>query len=183
MQPKPDGRLYSRVLRRIVAITELLAPRHSKTIGEIADGVYSAKLPVFYLERFVRSISSERIRDYVRYLRDLKILEETDGKLRLVMAKKQRDEEWAQAMSDRAREHLGSILEKSPADVASLLESRRRALLRTQRIPTLDAISADLKIEGGRAQELFRWSMYVYADGPTSDIQIRRYPVITSSAE
>jgi hypothetical protein len=166
-----------------VAITEQLTPKHSKTIAGIADEVYSKNLPEFYLARFGRSISSERIRDYVRYLRDLKILEENDGKLRLVMVKKRRDEEWAQAMSDRAREHLAGILEESPVDVASLLESRRKALLRAQRIPTLDAISADLEIEGGRAQELFRWSIYVYADGPTSDIQIRRYPVMASSTE
>jgi len=135
------------------------------------------------LERFDRSVSAERIRDYIRYLRDIKVISAKDDKFILNFPSKKTDQEWAQAISDRALEHLAKMLKKTPDKIPDLLEARRNRLLRSRRVPTLGAIVSDLEIEGGRPQELFRWSLHAYTDGPTCPFDIRRHPVLSSTAE
>lgn len=180
MDTKPDGRLYSRVLRRIVAIVQSLAQNKELTIGEMAENIHNRNLPEFYLKRFDRSISARRIADYIRYLRDIKVLVPREHKFVLNFSERATDLEWAQAMSDRALEHLAQILKKNPDKVSDFLEAIRKRLFRSRRVPTLDAISSDLEMEGGRQQELFRWSIYVYTDGPTCLFDVRRHPVLSS---
>jgi len=183
METKPDGRLYSRILRRIVAIIQVLPENIDMTLGELAKQIYENNLPEFYLERFHRSVSVQRIRDYIRYLRDIKVLVSHDDKFIFNFQKKTTDQEWAQTMSDRALEHLAIILKKRPDKVPDLLETRRNRLLKSRRIPTLNAIITDFEIEGGRPQEQFRWSLHVYTDGPTCPFDIRRHPVLTTTAK
>ena len=183
MEAKPDGRMYSRILRRIVAIVQTLPQKKEMSIGEMAEDIHKKKLREFYLERFKGSMSVGRVRDYIRYLRDIKALVTKDDKFALEFPKKKTDQEWAQSMSDRALEHLAEILKRTPDKVPDLLESRRKKILRSGRVPTLDAVIADLEIEGGRAQELFRWSLYVYTDGPTCPFDLRRHPVLSTTVE
>lgn len=62
-------------------------------IGEIAEDVHKKNLPKFYLKRSDRPISIERIRAYVRYLRDIKILVLKGDKLILNFPNKKTDQE------------------------------------------------------------------------------------------
>lgn len=166
MDSKPDGRLYSRILRRSVAIVQNLSRDREMTIGEMAEQVHEKNITEFYLKRFDRSVSSERIRDYIRYLRDIKVISAKDDKFILDFPNKATDQEWAQAMSDRALEHLAKILKKTPDKVPDFLETGRNKLLKSRRVPTLDAIISDLEIEGGETSRdlpmvtsrLYRWT-------------------------
>jgi hypothetical protein len=183
MEAKPDGRLYSQILRKIVAIIQSIPKEKEMTIREFAEDIHKRQLPVFYLKRFGKSVSVERIGDYLRYLREIKILNAKENKFVLNFTHKKTDEEWAQALSDRALEHLSEIIEKPPNRIPNILESRRKRILKSRHVPTIENIILDLEIEGGRTKEIFRWSLYVYIDGPTCPFDIRRHPILSSTLE
>jgi hypothetical protein len=178
MEPKPDGRLYSRVLRRIVAVITTVPNGKKLSISEMADFIEGRNLSEFHLPRFGRTMSNDRIKDYIRYLRELEIVVPKDDAFIIQFAAKRTDMEWAQALSDRALKHLSIMLKKPPDKVFDIIENCRRKLLRGQRVPTLDSVIAEMDLGGGRSEELFRWSFNVYADGDTCPFDVRRQPIL-----
>jgi len=73
MDRKSDGRMYSRITRRTVAIIIHISQGQEFTINEVAEEVHEKKLPEFYLERFKRQMSISRTREST-YLRRTKVL-------------------------------------------------------------------------------------------------------------
>jgi hypothetical protein len=180
LEEKPDGRMYSRVLRRIVAIILTIPRNRTLTLSELATLVHEKKLPQFHLQRFDRQVSPERIRDYIRYLRDLTVLQETTEGLSTQFTIPRAAAECAQVFSDLALEHLSKLMQVSPAEVVDKLLASRKRLLQQQQIPVLDTVASDQNITSGRDRELFRWSLFLYADGEASRLDIHRYPVLTT---
>ena len=179
METKPDGRFYSRILRKIKVIVQIIPKYGEMTLGELAKQINKNNLPEFYLKRFNRSMSEVRIKDYIRYLQNIKVLVLHEDKFISTFQERETDQEWAQAMSDRALEHLAEILKKRPDEIPDLLDDCRNKLLDSRRIPKLDIIIRHFEIEGGRSQELFRWSLHLYTDGPTCPFDIRHFPVLS----
>lgn len=181
MEPRADGRMYSRITRRTVAIIKQISPGRQFTIKEIADEVHSSKLPEFYLERFKRQMSTSRTRDYVRYLRHLDLIKEQENKYVLQFAHRQTDQEWAQALSDAALLHLARILDKDPVQIPDLLTKYINKFFKQRRVTTVDAIVADIGIESESKQELFKWSLFMFTDGEKAAFDIRRFPILMVS--
>jgi hypothetical protein len=178
MDLKPDGRKYSRITRRSVAIITHIEPGTDFTIGEIAHKIHDAKLPEFFLSRFNRQMSISRTRAYVRYLVDLGVIAKHGNKYILNFRHRSSDGEWAQALSDRALLHLANILEITPNEAPDLLEEQLNKFHANNQLPIVGAIVTSLGIEGARSQEIFKWSLYLFTDGETCPLDIRQYPVL-----
>jgi hypothetical protein len=182
MELRPDGRKYSRITRRSVAIISHVPADRGFTIYELADHVHDLELPEFYVKRFERQMSTLRVRDYVDYLADLKVIEQQEGKYVRTFARRSSDGEWAQALSNLALAHLAGTLNRTADMTPDLLEQQINKLFRENRVPTVRAVLDELGIQGGRAQEAFKWSLYVYADGERCPFEVRRYPTISPRA-
>jgi len=178
MEPRPDGRSYSRITRRSVAVIRYLHTGRVFKVSEIASEIHESKLPEFYLERFKKQMSIARTRDYVRYLRDLEAIAEREDGYTLVFRHRSADGEWAQALSDLALPHLARVLSKAPDEIPDLLESSLKVFYQKEQLPTLHDLASSFGIESGRAEEVFRWSIYIYTDGETCPFDIRHYPVL-----
>lgn len=183
MELRPDGRKYSRILRRSVAIIKNLPKNTVLSIVEMAEKIHEKKLPEFYLERFGRQMSEGRMRDYIRYLREIKVIQAKDNKYFVSFQNRTGDKQWAQALSDLALPHLAEVVGKTPDALPKYLEKQRNSLLKARRVPTVNAIVASLGIEGGREAEVFKWSLEVYTDGEACPFDIRRHPVLFSSLQ
>jgi hypothetical protein len=178
MEEKTDGRLYSRVTRRCVAILKHIRAAQRFQLGEIASEIQGAGYPEFLLrkgERFVQ-MSAGRIGDYLSYLGSLKFIERSGKQYSISLTKPTSDAHWAQSLSDAAREQLAKVLNKPPGRLPKTLENKRRKLHRKGRVPTISALLADVGIEGTRLGEMFRWSLYLYTDGDACPFEIRQYP-------
>lgn len=182
MEQRPDGRKYSRVARRSVAIISNTPADRGFTVYELADYTHSLELPEFYLKRFERQMSAVRMRDYVEYLVDLGVMEQREGKWVRTFARRSSDGEWAQSLSDLALSHLAAMLHRSPGMTPGLLQDEIIKFFADHRVPTLSAVIRELGIQGGRAEEAFKWSLYLYADGEACPFEIRRYPTISRRA-
>ena len=178
MEEKEDGRMYSRIMRRCVAVINHLNQGETFSINDIASEIHDKKLPEFYLERFNRQMSVMRTKDYIRYLVEIDVVSRDGDKYYLKFQHKTRDEEWAQELSDLALLHLAKALKKSPPEVVEYLEDLRNDFHSKSQLPTLDEIAEKSEISGNREQEYFRWSLYMFADVDTSPFDIRRYPVL-----
>lgn len=106
MNPKPDGRLYSRVLRRSVAIFNLIGPNNPFTIREIAQDIHNKKLSEFILSKTNTTISVQRINDYLRFLAVINAFTPINLKHQLAFSPKGNDREWAIKFSDLAWSYL-----------------------------------------------------------------------------
>lgn len=179
MELRPDGRKYSRITRRSVAIISHIPADEGFTIYELADHIHDLELPEFYVKRFERQMSARRVRDYVEYLADIKVIEQQEAKYVRMFARRSSDGEWAQALSDLALAHLADALNRTPDMTPALLEQQISELFRENRVPTVTAVLSELGIHGGRAEEVFRWSLYVYADAETCPFEVRRYPTLS----
>ncbi len=180
IRERADGRMYSRILRRAVAIVRSVPSSKAFALSEIAELVIKRKLPDFHLTRFDRQISVDRMRDYIRYVRDLGVILDEDTQYRVKeLPNYKTAQEYAQVFSDLALEHLSKLIQKPTPKIPSLLADSSDELLRSKRVPTINSIADNLKIESGRQRELFRWSLYLYADGETSNIEVHRYPIIS----
>lgn len=181
---RPDGRLYSRITRRCVAILKHVRAGRTFDLITVAREVANEAYPEFLVTRDdeLRPIGPERIRDYLSYLVDLDLIQGSGGQYRLNFVKPSRDPEWAQALSDTAREHLSPFLNVSTANVPDKLEAIRSKSHKLLRVPTIAAVVAETGIEGARRLEMFRWSLYLYTDGDACPLEIRQYPHIGSKA-
>ena len=178
MELRPDGRMYSRITRRCVAIIGHTPADQGFTIYELADYVSELELPEFYIKRFERQMSTRRMRDYVEYLADLQVMVQREGKYIRAFATRSSDGEWAQALSDMALAHLAGMLNRTTNTAPLFLEQEMNRLFRENRVPSVRVMLDELAIQGGRAEELFKWSLYVYADGERCPFDVRRYPVL-----
>jgi len=178
MDAKPDGRMYARITQRSVAIISHIQPKRIFSLSEIAEEIYNKKLPEFYLKRFNRQMSISRTRAYVRFLHEIGAIESRDDKYELVFRHRDTDGEWAQALSDLALVHLSKLLNKPPQDVPEYLEAKIEDFYRNRSLPTLERLAMVLDIGGGRAEEVFKWSIYLYTDGEACPFDIRHYPVL-----
>lgn len=184
IRERPDGRMYSRVLRRAVSIVASIPSSKSMQLDEIVELLLKRKLPEFYLMRFKRQISEARMRDYVRFVRDLGLMkEEAGGYSTRSLPHLKTAEEYAQVFSDLALEHLAKLIPTPPAQVPSALLKAADRLLESKRVPTIDSVAETLNIGSGRQRELFRWSLYIYADGEASKVEVYRYPIISRKAK
>jgi hypothetical protein len=183
LKEKPDGRQYSRVLRRIVAIVRTLPKQGTHSLTEMAALIREKELPEFHLKRFERQISEARVRDYLRYLKDLGALAEVGEGFQLNFTHPKTGPEYAQVFSDLALEHLGKIMHKQPANVTAEVLSASDKLLRSRQIPTVDQVAAFFHITSAREMELFRWSVFVYTDGEASRFDIHRYPILANKSD
>jgi hypothetical protein len=178
MDAKPDGRLYSRITRRSVAIIRHLRAGRVFTANEVATEIHGRTLPDFYIKRFNRQMSIPRTRAYIRFLKDLGAIDDREGGYVRDFRHKDTDAEWAQALSELALRHLARLLNQPPEDTAAFLEARVASFFAQTKLPTLDALAADLGIPRGRAREVFKWTVYMYTDGPDCPFDIRAFPVV-----
>ncbi|HUW08225.1 MAG TPA: hypothetical protein VM537_00770 [Anaerolineae bacterium] len=178
MDTKPDGRQYSRVTRRSIAIIKHLRTGRVFDVNEVAAEIEGRTLTDFYVKRFDRQMSVPRTREYIRYLTDLGAIAEQEAGYTRNFGHRESDPEWAQAFSDLAQQHLAQQLGVEPQEVVSLLEERTLSFHARAQLPTLDALAASFGIRRGRALEAFKCPMYMYMDGATCPFDLRAYPVV-----
>ena len=65
MSPKSDGRLYSRVLRRSVAVVQYIEPGRVFSLDEVAKELHEINYSEFLLPQKSTAISQRRIIDYL----------------------------------------------------------------------------------------------------------------------
>jgi len=178
MGKKPDGRLYSRIMRRCVVLLKHIRVGRQFDLTEVAEEVHDAEYPEFSTRRELKSaqIKPERVRDYLSYLVDLEVLHSAGKQHTLNFKKPSTDEHWAQALSDIARVHLSKMLGTQTGKLPSRLEDIRKGLHEKGRVPTVAAVIREGGIESNRREEEFRWSLYLYTDGDASPVEIRQYP-------
>ena len=181
METKPDGRMYSSVTRRSVAIIGHITKERIFAINEIAEEIHERNLPEFYLEESERQLSVKSILEYVRYLRDLEIIVAKEDKYALQFEHRNSDEEWAQALSDIARSHFAKMLEKEPKKMPELLKKYLTKFFKDKQVPTIEDLVKELGVKDGRSKKIFKWSLYLYADGETCPFDIRRSPHLFES--
>jgi hypothetical protein len=119
----------------------------------------------------------------MKYLIELGAIVEQDGGYTRQFRHQASDSEWAQALSDLALQHLARLLDQPPDEVPAFLDARLARFYEEERLPTLTALAAELGIKGGRALELFKWTIYMYLDGGTCDFDLRAYPVLLKRSE
>jgi len=184
--PRADGRLYSRVTRRSVALLKHLRLGRRFDLIEIAREVHEAAYPEFFRTagREVVPVRPDRIRDYLSHLHALGLIVQADRQFALEarFSRPSTDAEWAQYLSDVARGHLAAMMEVSPGDLPKSLEGYRKKLHSKQRVPTVAAVLAEIGLEGTRNAELFRWSLFLYTDGEACPLEIRQYPHLVPRA-
>lgn len=178
MGARPDGRLYSRIMRRCVALIQHTKRARNFDLIEIAREVQKKEYPEFQTRRgnqFVQ-VKADRIRAYLSYLVDLRIIQPSESQYSLNFAKPSKDSVWAQSLSDIAKEHLSKLLDKEPLELERHLETIRTQFHEEGKVPTIAAIVAEAGLDGTRQEEVFRWSLYLYADGDACPYELRQYP-------
>lgn len=183
MEPKKDNRLYARVLRKCVKIIENTEQQKEYSISELADKIDKLKLAEFYLERFKRYMKVARIKEYIRFLIYLEAIKPINDGYLLNLEKFRRDEDWAQAFSDKSVILLSKIMKIEPGFVIPKILETRIHLLKNLKIPTIPNYLSELKIEETRQQEYFRWCVYIIGDSPFAAIDIKRNPYISLKDE
>lgn len=179
MQLKPDGRMYSRITRRSVAIIKSLTLGKSTNLNDLVDEIILQNLPEFFLKRFNRQISESRLRDYLRFLRDINVFHEVDNKYVLRFRHRNTDREWAQGLSDQGLLFLSKLLEKTPGETPEIIKNHLLNFHKSEVLPSLEGLSSQIGIVGGgRKEEIFKWAMYLYTDGEACPLDIRHFPVL-----
>jgi len=185
LQERSDGRLYSRILRRCVALLKHINPSRKFDLIEMAREVQEQGYPEFHTRREnqLTQIRADRIRDYLSYLVDLQVIQASEKQYCLNFKKPATDGHWAQVLSDIAREHLARILVIPIATLQTHLEGICKKLHAEHRVPTVASLIAEVEVESARREEVFRWSLYLFADGDACPFEIRKYPHIVLKAE
>jgi hypothetical protein len=180
---KPDGRMYCRTTRRCVAIISEIEQGREYSLNEITAMIEAKALPEFFLERFGKQMSSQSIHDYVSYLVELEVLSPSRSGYILAFEHRQTDEDWAQALSDRALLHLARIVDKAPKQTIEYLQQLQNELLDERRLTRIESLITAAKVTDTRTRMLFRWSLYVFTDVDKCPFDIRRYPVVVNRGE
>ncbi|RIH64322.1 hypothetical protein D1164_14605 [Mariniphaga sediminis] len=179
---KSDGRKYSRVLRRSVAILDYLNKDRVFSFKEIATEINASKndkFIEFYNSRTDEQMSVYRIMDYIRYLEHLKSFVKIENdKYKLNFNKPNNDSQWIIKLSDQALEHISSTLNLDAAKAIEKLKKIITENFQNNEIPTIDSIIEELNIDTNKSKELIRWSLYVFLDSPICPFELKRNPFI-----
>jgi hypothetical protein len=178
MNPKNDGRLYSRVLRHGVYLCQYIGEGRNVSIREIAQELHDNNSPEFYIQRLGRTISVHRIEDYLRYLAAIEALSRTGDRYSLAFPLKSTDREWAIKFSDLAWSYMASKKRISNQEFQKSLRETISDLSRKNSLPMLVDIIDAIKTEGSGNEEYLRWSLYLYTDGENCPFDIRHFPVL-----
>lgn len=178
MQNKPDGRKYSRVTRRSVSLLEEIPRAMRIDFAQVVQTVLRKEKPEFWLDRFGRMMSDARIAAYLRFLVEVGVISARDDAHWCDFVAPNRDEDWAQELSDACMLYLANLLGVPVPSLAQTIADSVSSFFAKEQIPTVNSVAADFGFDSGRKNELFRWAFYVYVDGPTCPLDIGRSPYI-----
>lgn len=178
METKSDGRLYSKVLRRSVAIFQNINPTRVFTIREIAEEIYSNNIPEFFLTNLNRTIMPRRIADYLRYLVDINAFVVEKEKYKLAFAPKTLDKDWVIEFSDLAWNYLAKKSKTTPVGFTTRLKEILTSFHSERILPMIPDIVDEFQIESGYREEFFRWAIYMFTDAESCQFDVRRYPIV-----
>lgn len=178
MDQRDDGRLYSRVTRRSKAILEAIDHTTFTAVDDLAETVFARNPDDFYLPRYERPISIDRLRVYLRYLEHIGALNFDEDKIRRRCPMYQSDAQWAQALADMARVALARTMNVNPSALRNNLVDTCLALMAEGTPPTVPNVIRSAVPGEIQDFEYARWDIYVICDGPNSVLQIRRFPTI-----
>ena len=178
METKSDGRLYSKVLRRSVAIFQNISPTRVFTIREISEEIYSNNVPEFYLTNLHRTIMPARIADYLRYLVAINAFLRENEKYRLAFSPKILDKDWVIQFSDLAWNYLASITKTTPIGFTTRLKEIITSFHSERILPMIPDIIDEFEIESGQREEFFRWAIYMFTDAESCKFDVRRFPIV-----
>ena len=182
---KPDGRKYSRVLRRSVTIIDHIDKNRIFELKEVAIEINkskSEKFEEFYNLKTEKQMSVSRIKDYIRYLEHLKAIvkvENQNDKYKLYFEKPVNNNMWIQILADMALEHMCELLDIDISKIIVKLKNIIKDHFKNKQIPTVDSIIKTLDIGTRKSEELFRWSLYVFLDSPICPFDLKRNPFLT----
>lgn len=174
-----DGRLYARVTRRCVAILKHIPQNRTFSLTHMAESIYKAELPDFYYlsQEGPKQLSPDRILTYLSFLVRLGGLTKTGATYTGNLPKQATDGQWVQSLADLGRELLADFMACPPADIPDRLERIRARLHRRLTVPRVSSVVIEAGIvPGTRTEEQFRWALYLYTDGPATELDIRHYP-------
>jgi hypothetical protein len=126
-------------------------------------------------------MSAERILAYLRYLNSLKVIKKIDDEQKLyilAIKKPSGDDNWVQLFSDLALDHLCSMTNNKHDKFLTELRKSINESYKKKSCPVINSVVTYFKIDSGRTEELFRWSMYTFIDSPLCPFDIRRNPFI-----
>jgi hypothetical protein len=182
MEFRSDGRKYARITRKSAELIGLLRRGSSYQLDAIATLIEEQKSREFFLKHLNTYISSDRVRDYLRFLVALSIITETNGSFSLDLdPKPATDTHKIQLLADRARKFLAAQLKVQLASVSADLQAKSVSILRRGELATLDEIATSAGVSGTRAEEFFRWAIYMLLDDPSSTLSLARSPILVSS--
>ena len=182
MEFRPDGRKYARITRKSAELIGLLRVGSTYNINEVVKKIEESKSKEFYLSHLKKYISSNRVRDYLKFLVKLEIMSESDGAFALIISPKPTtDSHKVQVLADKARIYLASLLGVSPADVPQELTTNAISILKKGELSTMDQISKSAGITSKKDEELFRWALYMLLDETGAALSIRHSPVLVGS--
>jgi hypothetical protein len=179
MDERPDGRKYARVTRRSRLLLESIPSGSGIAVSELTDAVVKRSPDEFFLERYERAVSPERLRVYVRYLQHLDAVQIEERKVERTMTPLPRsDAQWAQQLADLARGALSELVGTTPANLPTKVADVAQALLASGSPPTIPELVRELGALAGQDEEYARWDVYLMCDAPASKFEIRRYPTL-----
>lgn len=177
LEKMPDGRLYSRTMRRCVALLKDTGSESSFLLGDRAAEVVSAELPDFMHDdgtgKMV-SVGDETIRSYLSLLAELDLLKRSKGRYSLSFDKPKDDGHWVQMVADKALARLARMCKKQPSQVNDYLDKIRRRFHRRMEVPSVTATVDEASYTG--TPQTFRRCLDLYCDGARSTLEIRRFP-------
>ncbi len=181
---REDERKYSRVTRRLVVLVEHILPGRIFNITEVAQEVFDRNYPEFQIRRegVAKPISRSRVQDYIRYARDLGIIRDVEDGYRVDFVRRTSDAGWTQALSDCAREHLATQFGIDAGELRHHLNELIDKYFGEKRLPTPHNIVVESGIRSGRALEITKWSLAVYADGPSCPFSTAWNPLFVTTA-
>ena len=174
LDSRSDGRSYAHITRTSALILSCLRLNIPRAIPELLNDVVTKYESDFFLERYGRSISHRRLRVYLRYLEHLDTATITDSVITQTFRAPTSDAALAEALAERAQAALATPLGVPPQKVPLELATRARQLLRQAKPATIPRLVDGLVGN----EEYLRWDIYVFCDGTTSGIEIRRYPTV-----
>lgn len=175
MKLRADGRAYSLVTRRSVAILKSV-PKTSADRASLITKLTSAAMPELYLARFKRNISEDRLLDYLQFHAKLEVLEFSGDNVRLHpdFVVPTNDAQWINALADQAKGLLGQYLRGHSKPVDERIASTLKTIHTSGVSPTPGTLADRQKFGTNKEKEQFRWALYLYLDGEACPFQLRR---------
>ena len=183
METKPDGRLYSKVLRRSVAIFQYISPSRVFTIREIAEEIFANNVPEFYLNNLHRTVMPQRIAAYLRYLVEINAFSKENEKYKLAFSPRTLDKDWVIVFSDLAWLYLSLKTKTNSDGFVTKFKNALKTFHKDLVLPMIPDIIEEFEIESGQKEEYFRWALYMFTDAESCPFDIRHYPVVVEKVK